>query len=122
MPTSMISICGIFPENRRTYIEHRKFSQNGSKFFIKGVLGELDLTHVKLSNTTYLKVFVDNLFTQTVQPGGLVGNFGSYRGGFPLGLREDDVEEVICGRDGCDGLEPAGRHRWSRSRLFSFRL
>jgi len=48
-----------------------------------------------------------------------VGCFRSYRRGLPLGLRENDVEEVICGGDGGNGLESAGRHRWSGSRLFS---
>ena len=85
-------------------------------------MSELDLAHVKLSNTTYLKVFVDNLFVADSSAWGLVENFGAYRGGFPLGLREDDVEEVICGGDGSDGFEPAGGHRWPGSRVFfSFR-
>jgi hypothetical protein len=50
--------------------------------------------------------------------GSAAGRFGSYRGGFPLGLGEDDVEEVICSGDGGNGLESAGRHRWSGSRFF----
>lgn len=45
-----------------TYIEHRKLIQDAAEFFVKGVLGELDLAHIKFSNATYLKVSVDNLF------------------------------------------------------------
>ena len=65
---------------------------------------------------------MDNLFAAYNSAWGRGGDFGSYRGGFPLGLGEDDIEEVICGGDWGDGLETTGRHRWSRSRLFSFRL
>ena len=53
-------------ENLRTYIEHGKIGQDRAEFFVKAVLGELDLAHVKLSNATYLKVSVDNLFAAGV--------------------------------------------------------
>ena len=43
------------------HIEHRKSAQNRAKFFVEAVLGEFDLAHVKLSNTTYFEVFVDDL-------------------------------------------------------------
>ena len=51
----------MLPGNLRTHIKHGKLSQDGAKFFIKVVLSELDLAHVKLSNAAYLKVFVNNL-------------------------------------------------------------
>lgn len=50
-------------ENQQTHIEHRELVQNSAELFVEGVLGELDLAHVKFSNATYLKVFVDDLFS-----------------------------------------------------------
>ena len=44
------------------YIENRKFRENRANFFVKGILGELDFAHIKVTNATNLEVFVNNLW------------------------------------------------------------
>lgn len=55
--------------------------------FVHGVLGELNLTHVETSNTTDGITRMD------------------YGRSLSLGLRKDDVDHVLGGRNGLDTLE-----------------
>ena len=46
---------------RKTYIEHGELWQDGPKLFVKRVLRELDLPHVKTPYATYFEIFMDHL-------------------------------------------------------------
>ena len=70
-----------------TYIEYWKVSEDGTKLFIKRILGKLDLAHVEVSNATNFEVLVDD------------GR------GLPLCLAEDDVKKLCSARDRGDGFE-----------------
>lgn len=48
-------------ENGFTHVQHRELGQNSSELFLECILGELDFSHVKLSNPTDVEVPVDNL-------------------------------------------------------------
>jgi hypothetical protein len=45
-----------------TYIEHREFGEDRAEFFVKRILREFDLAHVKVTDATDLEVFVNDLW------------------------------------------------------------
>lgn len=44
-----------------TYVEHGEFGEDRTELFVKRILGEFDLAHVKVTDTTDLEVFVNDL-------------------------------------------------------------
>ena len=44
-----------------THIDDRKLFENGPELFVEGILGKLDFTHVKVTDTADLEVLVDYL-------------------------------------------------------------
>jgi hypothetical protein len=45
-----------------TYVEHGEFGEDRTEFFIKSILREFDLAHVKVTDATDLEVFVNDLW------------------------------------------------------------
>jgi hypothetical protein len=46
---------------RETYVEHGEFGEDRAELFVKSILREFDLAHVKVTDATDLEVFVNNL-------------------------------------------------------------
>ena len=44
-----------------TYVEHGEFGEDRAELFIKRILREFDLAHVKVTDATDLEVFMNNL-------------------------------------------------------------
>jgi hypothetical protein len=44
-----------------TYVEHGEFGEDRAEFFVKRILREFDLAHVKVTDATDLEVFVNDL-------------------------------------------------------------
>ena len=44
-----------------TYVEHGEFGEDRAELFIKRILREFDLAHVKVTDATDLEVFVNDL-------------------------------------------------------------
>jgi hypothetical protein len=45
-----------------TYVEHGEFGEDRAKLFVKRILREFDLAHVKVTDATDLEVFVNDLW------------------------------------------------------------
>lgn len=73
-------------------VELRKFVQDGRQLVVERLLGELDLSGVELADSGYLEVFADD------------------RRRLALGAREDNVDEVLGGRNHRDLLEVIVAH------------
>lgn len=50
-----------------THIDDRKFFENGPELFVEGILGKLDFTHVKVTDTADLEVLVYHLIRSFVR-------------------------------------------------------
>lgn len=44
-----------------TYVEHREFGEDRAELFVKRILREFDLAHVKVTDATDLEIFVNDL-------------------------------------------------------------
>ena len=55
---------GLGTSKAPTYIEHRKFREDCTKFFVKCVLRELDFAHIEVADAANLEVFVDDLLVR----------------------------------------------------------
>ena len=72
---------------RVNIVKLRKLGQNGGEFVVKRLLGELDLSGVKPTNSGYFEVLADDGRS------------------FPLGARENYVDKVLRGGHHSDLLE-----------------
>ena len=85
----------------QTYVKDRKVLQDGSELFIKRVLGELDLSHVKVSYPTDLEVFMDDLRTKMDRQPPPRRIFSvlwvAHRRRLALRPRQDDIQKISGG-------------------------
>ena len=51
-----------------TDIEHGETSQDRTELFVERILGELDLAHIEIADSTDLEVFVDDLDARKISP------------------------------------------------------
>jgi len=57
-----ITIRGPQTDKEETYVEHGKFGEDRAELFVKRILREFDLAHVKVTYATDLEVFVNDLW------------------------------------------------------------
>lgn len=94
----------------RTYIKHREFREDRTKFFIKRVLRELNLAHIKIADATNLEVFVDDLLDWTKIMLIQRGRLATHSRCLALCLGQHDVQEICRSGHWRDGLQTARRH------------
>lgn len=71
----------------RTYVENGEIFQDVFQLLVDSCLCELDLSHIKTTNSRYGQVLMDLSW------------------GLTLGTREDDIHKLFAGRNDLDPLE-----------------
>jgi hypothetical protein len=101
---------GLGTSKATTYIEHRKFREDCTKFFVERVLREFDLAHIKVTDTTNLEVFVDDLLVRAKIMLIQRRRLATHSRCLALCLGQHDVQEICRSGHWRDGLQTARRH------------